>query len=279
MILTVMIANRTASFALFEAGADVATVQPKATFSIAARPMRTADEYTALISFMMQQKAPDAAVDGVIVASVVPTLTGEIGEALHVLFPSAACLTVGAGLKTGLTIRTDAPALLGADLVAMAVGGLAVQKPPFLVLCCGDMTTLSAVGAEKDAPSFLGCSILPGASISAEALNMNAALLSTVGLSRPVCAVGTNTEDSVRSGVLLGHAAAIEGLIARFERELGVKDIPVIVTGEEVALLEPLLDRETLCDGELVHRGLYALTLLNARKIENFRKRYQSFRS
>ena len=275
MILTVMIANRTVSFALFEAGDDAATVQPKATFSIAARPMRTADEYTALISFMMQQKAPDAAVDRTIVASVVPTLTGEICEALRTLFANAACLTVGAGLKTGLTIRTDVPALLGADLVAMAVGGLAVQKPPFLVLCCGDMTTLSAIGAEKDTPSFLGCSILPGAALSAETLNMNAALLSTVGLSRPVCAVGTNTEGSVRSGVLLGHAAAIEGLIARFERELGVKDIPVIVTGDEAALLAPLLDREALCDGELVHRGLYALTLLNARKIEIFRKRYQ----
>ena len=107
MILTVMIANRTVSFALFEAGDDAATVQPKATFSIAARPMRTADEYTALISFMMQQKAPDAAVDRTIVASVVPTLTGEICEALRTLFANAACLTVGAGLKTGLTIRTD----------------------------------------------------------------------------------------------------------------------------------------------------------------------------
>ena len=274
MILTVMIANRTVSFALFEAGADAATVQPKATFSIAARPMRTADEYTALISFMMRQKAPHVAVDSTIVASVVPTLTGEIREALHTLFANAACLTVGAGLKTGLTIRTDAPSVLGADLVAMAVGGLALQKPPFLVLCCGDMTTLSAIGAGKDAPSFLGCSILPGAAISAEALNVNAALLSTVGLSRPVAAIGTNTEDSVRSGVLLGHAAAIEGLIALFERELGVKDVPVIVTGEEAALLAPLLDREALCDEDLVHRGLYALTLLNARKIENFRKRY-----
>lgn len=275
MILTAMIANRTVSFALFEAGVDAKAAHPKVTFSIAARPMRTADEYAALISLMMRQKAPDVTVESTIVASVVPTLTGEICEALRALFANAACLTVGAGLKTGLTIRTDAPALLGADLVAMAVGGLAVQKPPFLVLCCGDMTTLSAVGAGKDAPSFLGCSILPGAAISAEALNMNAALLSTVGLSHPVSAIGTNTEDSVRSGVLLGHAAAIEGLIARFERELGVKDIPVIVTGEEAALLAPLLDRKTLCDEELVYRGLYALTQLNARKIENFRKRYQ----
>lgn len=275
MILTVMITNRTVSLSLFEAGADASRVQPRARFSIAATPRRTADEYAALIALMMQKNAPDAMVDGVMIASVVPTLTGEIRRALHDLFADAACLTVGAGLKTGMTIRTDAPALLGADLVAMAVGGLAIQKPPFLVLCCGDMTTLSAVGAEKDAPSFLGCSILPGSAISAEALNVNAALLSTVGLDRPVCAIGTNTESSIRSGVLLGHAAAIEGLILRFERELGVKDIPVIVTGEEAALLAPLLERKMICDEDLAHRGLYALTLQNAKKIENFRKRYQ----
>ena len=263
MILTVLADNRTVSFAFFDEGQEKAT--PLSTFCIAALPARTADEYATLLD-MMAARGHFHGVNTAIIASVVPPLTSALCRAVHLLYGEIPTLTVGAGLRSGLTLRTDAPADLGADLVAMAVGAATLQKPPFLVLHCGDVTTLSAVDAGKDAPVYLGCAILPGAALCAKTLKEEAALLSTVALAKPPHAIGKNTGDSVRAGVLVGHAAAIDRLIADFEAEMGKKDLPVIATGEEAELVLPLLSRAVIKEEALAHKGLYHLALLNVKK-------------
>lgn len=263
MILTAIVNNRTVSFAFFEApGAG----EPLSVFRVAAAPRRTADEYAALLCAMPERPQGDVTVTAAVVASVVPLLTPEIVRAVGLLYPGADCFTVGAGLRSGLSICTDAPAELGADLVALAAGAVAVEKPPLLVLNCGDVTTLSAIGAGKENPVFLGCAILPGATLEVQALREQAALLSAVALARPARAIGTNTADSVRAGVLRGHAAAIERLIGDFEAEMGEKELPVIATGEEIGQLLPLLGRTVRREEELAHKGLFRLALLNAKK-------------
>ncbi len=271
MILTVTADNRILSFAFF---ADrLPNSAPAAVLRISARPERTADEYMALICALAEKKVGSCAVKHVIVASVVPTLTGELCAALRALYPDAAYLTVGAGLRSGLSIRTEVPGELGADLVAMAVGAAAMHKPPFLVLSCGDVTTISAVDATKDVPVYLGCAILPGPALAARALNQEAAQLSTVALTRPAHAIGTTTADSIRSGVLLGHAAAIEGLISSFESEIGKGPLPLIVTGEEADRVLPYLKPCTITERELAHKGLLQIVLQNAKKGKNTPKR------
>lgn len=269
MTLTVTIGNRTLSFAYCHNENE----PPCAVFRIAASPARTAEEYAALIGAMAERALPNAAPTVAIIASVVPPLTDEITAAIRLLYPDVTCLTVGAGLRSGLTIRTDSPAELGADLVASAVGASLLQKPPFLVLSCGDVTTLSAVGEEKSTPTYLGCAILPGTGLGMTALRERAALLSTVALSRPAHAIGKNTADSVRAGLLLGQAAAIARLIADFTSEMGAEHLPVIATGEEAELLLPLLPPYVRFERELAHNGLCHLAALNARKSGNPHKR------
>ncbi|MBQ8342039.1 MAG: type III pantothenate kinase [Clostridia bacterium] len=273
VILTVNIGNGSVSFAVYEKGQEPRTARPLSVFRIAALPARTADEYAALLSAMIARLHRELTVETVVLSSVVPALVGEIRGAVWMLFPHATVLTVGAGLKTGMTIRTDSPADLGADLVAVAVGAAALQPPPFLVLDCNAVTTLSAVGAGKDSPAFLGCAILSGPALSAEALKAKAALLPDVLLTAPKAAIGTNSADSVRAGLLFGHAAAIEGLITRFEGEMGGEPLPLIVTGEGADALLSVMKRQTLCDKELVHRGLYKMAVLNERKSGNPRQR------
>ena len=273
MILTATIGNRILSFALFEKGQDPCSIQPITTVQLAAQPPRTADEYAALLGEMLMKKANAVAIDGAILASVVPPLTDEIRRALRLLYPQLPCLTVGAGLRSGLTIRTDAPAELGADLVATAAGALALCKPPFLVLDCGAVTTLSAVGKGKNAPEFLGCAILPGPPLCVDALKIHAAQLPHVALSTPHCAIGTNTGDSVRAGLLLGQAAAVEGLAARFAKEMGEDALPLIATGEGVELFLSTSSLAVRHDAHLAHRGLYRLAMLNEQKSGSFRKR------
>ena len=266
MILTVTVGNRTLSFAYCKAE----NARPGAVFRISASPARTAEEYAALIATLSERALPKAAPRVAILASVVPALTGEIVRAIRQLYPAIPCLTVGAGLRSGLTIRTDTPAELGADLVACAVGAACLQKPPFLVLCCGDVTTLSAIGNENGTPAFLGCAILPGAGISMSCLKDSAALLSTVSLTPPAHAIGKNTADSLRSGLLRGQAAAITALAQDFAAEMGATVLPLIVTGEEAPTLLPLLAKDTRFESELAHIGLCRLAALNAQKAGRF---------
>ena len=276
MIVTAILDNRSISFALFLPDESTEKTTPVASFRISAFPARTSDEYEALLSAMpLWQLTKTHDVEAVILASVVPSLTDELHAALGRLLPQAACLTVGAGLRTGFTIRTDSPAELGADLVANISGALTALPPPFLVLHCGAVTTLCAVEGSEETPAFSGCCILPGLSLNAAALRDGAALLSAVSLSAPRHAIGTNSADSMRSGLVFGHVAALKGLIDRFEDELGKGKMPVIITGEEADILLPILEIEALCDGYLAHKGLYRIAVLNAAKIEKARKRYQ----
>lgn len=263
MILTVLADNRRISFAFFDKNSE--KLDPLAIFSLASQPARTADEYAVLLGSFHKRtacRAPQSA----ILACVVPPLCDELRRAVELLFGDIPCLAVGAGLRSGLSLRTDAPAELGADLVAMAVGAATCQKPPFLVLHCGDVTTLSAVGTNKDAPVYLGCAILPGVTLCATTLKEQAALLSTVALSRPAHAIGKNTGDSVRAGVLFGHAAAVERLIADFESEMGGAMLPVIATGEEAQFILPLLRHPVEKIESLAHKGLCKIAMLNERK-------------
>lgn len=262
MILAVDIGNRTVALGLF-AREDGVGNEPLAVFRMAADERRTADEYAAMLAAILSQRACDRTVTGVVIGSVQPKLTNVLSAALRVLFPAVRQLTVGAGLRTGLTIRTDDPASLGADLVANAVGAAALLPPPFLVLDCGSAITLSAVVAEQGTPVFLGCAILPGIAVSAEALVKEAAQLFDVALTAPSRAIGTDTAASMRAGVLMGQAAAIDGLVARMEREVGQGSLPIVATGADATALLPLCTCRAHFDGELTLKGLYRIAMRN----------------
>ena len=148
----------------------------------------------------------------------------------------------------------------------MAVGAAALQEPPFLVLDCNAVTTLSAVDDDHGNPTFLGCTILAGPTLEVETLKMHTALLPDVLLKSPKRAIGKNSADSLRSGLILGYAAAVNELIVRFSDEIGKGELPVIVTGECAAVLKPMLRCACREDAALVHRGLYKTALLNVGK-------------
>ena len=274
MVLTVLISNDRVSFALFEGGIEPAEAYVEESVQLAACPVRTADEYEALLSMMLLPKAGEREIETCILASAVPALTDPVSEAVQRLFPNAVALTVGAGLKNGFSIRTDAPAELGADLVALISGALPQQEPPFRVLdCSSTVTTVSAVAAGKNGPEFLGCAILPGPDLGADALKTYAAQLPHVRVTKPSCAVGTNTGDSMRAGLMLGYVGAVKHLADLFEKEMNGEEVPAIVTGDHHAMFMWELDRVCILHPELAHVGLYRLALLNARKGKNPPKR------
>ena len=273
MILTALVSNRTLSFALFCDGDVKGDASPLSTVRIAAQPARTSDEYAALLSMMLSQRVAPADVKISIIASVVPSLTDVVARAIRQLYENAVCLTVGAGLRTGFTIRTDAPSELGADMVALTSGALTLCEPPFLLMDCGAVTTVSAIGVGKSAPEFLGCAILPGPTLCADALKLYAAQLPNVSLKKPERAIGTNTGDSMRAGLMLGYRAALLGLVDAFSAEMNAKDLRLIVTGEDAERIGIPDSLTAQFDADLAHRGLCRLARMNARKSGNPPKR------
>jgi type III pantothenate kinase len=163
---------------------------------------------------------------GISLASVVPPLTGKIIEAcrrylLHDPF------VVDAGVKTGVRVRYEDPRAVGADRIVDAVAVQRMYGGPACVVDFGTGTTFDAISQEGD---YLGGAIAPGIGIAAEALFLRTAKLPRVDLQRPPSVIGRNTVHSMQSGLFFGYVSLVEGMVARFRKELG-PTMKVIATG------------------------------------------------
>jgi type III pantothenate kinase len=198
---------------------------------------KMADEYAMLILSLFERSAQDMrAVEGVVVASVVPPLTG-IFEKLSRRYFDQTALVIDREVHTGVRIRYDNPAEVGADRVVNAVATYHRYGGPACVVDFGTATTFDAISAEGD---YLGGAIAPGIGIAAEALFQRTAKLPRIDLVRPPAAIGKNTVQSMQAGMLFGYVGLVEGLVARFRAELG-PEMRVIATGG----LAPLIAAET----------------------------------
>lgn len=204
---------------------------------IATDHQKMADEYAMLVLNLFDRAGQDpTSVAGIIVASVVPPLTG-IFEKLSQRYFNRPVLVISEAVQTGVRIRYDNPAEVGADRVVNAVAVCHHYGGPACVVDFGTATTFDALSAEGD---YLGGAIAPGIGIAAEALFRRTAKLPRVDLVRPPDVIGKNTVQSMQSGLLFGYVGLVEGMVARFSAELGA-DMKVIATGG----LAPLIAAET----------------------------------
>lgn len=189
-------------------------------------------------------------VSQMVMSSVVPRLTSAWEE----IAERGGCdlLVVGPGLKTGLRIRYDNPHEVGADRIVNGVAAVESFGAPVVIVDFGTATTIDVIGPDG---SYLGGSIAPGVETSAEALFSKAARLSKVDFEAPPKAIGTNTRASLQSGLLLGQAAMIDGLVRRVWAELG-QETPVVATGGLAPVISPLCATVGHVDGDLTLTGL-----------------------
>lgn len=222
---------------------------------------KTSDEYCIdLKSILDIYKVDPAMIEGSIIASVVPQVLNTFQTAIIKLTGKKA-LVVGPGLKTGLNIAIDNPSQTGADLVVGCVASLREHKPPMIVIDMGTATTM--VVLDKNG-SLIGGSISPGVKISLDALTGGTALLPGLQLDQPKRAIGRNTTDCMRSGIMLGAACMLDGMIERMEEELGYKT-KVVITGGIAKFIVPMCRREMIYDKDLLIKGLAALYRENKR--------------
>ena len=249
MILTIDIGNTNTVLGCWQGEKLILTVR------LHTNRDQTADEYCLLVAGLLKNRgiAPSG-ISGGILSSVVPELKKVMKDAME-LMTGRSFLCVGAGLKTGLNIRMDNPAQLGADLVVDAVAALAKYPPPLVFFDRGTATTMSVIDPTG---AYLGGMIIPGLRLSVDALSARAAQLPYIHLGPPERFIGSNTIDCMQAGAVYGSALMIDGLIRRTGEELGCP-VTAVATGGLMAVVHPYCREPLHYDGNLMLEGLHLL--------------------
>ena len=212
----------------------------------------SADEYAIKLKSIFEIFKIDIDdIEGSVLSSVVPPLNRTVSKAI-MLITGKMPIVVGPGVKTGLNIKINNPAELGADMVVGAVASIAKYPCPQILFDLGTATTASVI--DKNG-CFSGGAILCGVNTGLNALSSTTAQLPQIEIAAPESAIGTNTIDSMRSGAVFGTAAMLDGLIKRFESELGEK-ATVIVTGGLGSIVAQNCESEVIVDKHLLIDGL-----------------------
>jgi type III pantothenate kinase len=237
MLLTIDIGNTNLTLGIYKA--EVATVSeilgPR--WRLATVHDRMPDEYgLQFLGLLNHTGIRPADLTGVCMASVVPPLTSKVVEACR-RYLDQDPLIVDAGVKTGVRIRYEDPRAVGADRIVDAAAVQHLYGGPACVVDFGTATTFDAISGEGE---YLGGAIAPGIGIASEALFLHTAKLPRVDLQRPPAVIGRNTVHAMQSGLLFGYVSLVEGMVARFRKELG-PSMKVIATGG----LAEIIARET----------------------------------
>ncbi len=190
-------------------------------------------------------------IDGCIIASVVPPLNIVMQSALEKLL-HVTPLLVGPGVKTGLNILMDNPAQVGSDLIVNAVAAIRYYGAPVIIVDMGTATTISVVDANKN---YIGGMIIPGVKVSLESLVNRTSQLPRISLEAPKRLIGTNTIDCMKSGIIMGQASQLDGMIERIWEDMGT-EAPVVATGGLSGSIVPYCRKKIACDNELTLKGL-----------------------
>ena len=190
-------------------------------------------------------------ITGCIISSVVPPLNNIVRSAIEKLLHIAP-LFVGPGVKTGLNILMDNPAQVGSDLIVNAVAGLQYYGAPIILIDMGTATTISVVDEKKN---YVGGMILPGVKVSLDSLVNRTSQLPKISLEAPKKVIGKNTIDCMKSGIIMGQAASMDGMIQRIRAELGYS-FCVVATGGLAGCIVPYCREKVIYDDELTLKGL-----------------------
>ncbi len=260
LLLTVDIGNTNITVGVFAAGKDDGNVigEPLTHWRLTTARDRTPDEYGIILRQLLAgagSKGSDFKVDhikGAALSCVVPTLAGPFTEAIETIF-KVDPLFVGPGVKTGMAVATDDPREVGADRITNALAARSIYGTPVIVVDFGTAITFDFVNEKGE---YAGGAIAPGIRVASEALFKNASRLSRVELKRPAATVGRSTSESLRSGIIFGYAAMIDGMVGRIKAETKAKEARVVATGG----LAPLVVKEarsiTDTDEFLILKGL-----------------------
>ena len=227
MLLVVDVGNTNTVLGVFN-GADASQPQRLlAHWRVSTIRTQTVDEYGVLFRNLFAGAGLEVGpFTGIVISSVVPPLDSTLREVCEKYFKTKP-LFIEPGVKTGMPLHYDNPQEVGADRVVNSVAGFEKYGGPCVVVDFGTATTFDVVSAKGE---YLGGVIAPGIGISAEALFSRTARLPRVDLRKPPRLIGTNTVNSMQSGLFYGYLSLVDGILERLTSEIG-KDVKVVATG------------------------------------------------
>ena len=233
MNLCIDVGNTTIGMGFFQYGKLIKRV----TYTLDIK--KTSDEYISVIkSIFIENDFAYSDLKKIILSSVVPSVNDPLVTALKELFHIEP-IRIAPGIKTGLTIHVDNPNEIGNDLIAVMVGAKEKYGYPCLI---ADLGTASKILLIDKSGAFTSCAIMPGLSLSMDALTQKAALLPEISLKDTKTVMAKNTVDAINVGVTLGHASMINGLIKQYEKELGYPCQHILTGGDGIYVSKSLKD-------------------------------------
>lgn len=252
MLLTLDISNTSIKAGVFHGENLVAH------WRFATERQKLTDDYAMLLLGLFQAAGvPASEIKGVSMSCVVPPLRSVFDD-LARKYLHLTPVIVGPGIKTGVKLAVDNPREVGADRVVNSLATYRLYGGPAIAIAFGTATVFDCVSAQGE---YLGGAIAPGMVTSLESLTRSAAQLFQVELVRPPKAIGKNTVTTMQSGVVLGFAGLVEGLVKRLKSELG--DAQVIATGGLAEVIAPATEAIDIVDLQLTLKGLKLIYELN----------------
>lgn len=249
MLLVIDIGNTNIVWGVFKGPSLVAH------WRIATDAKKTADEYGVLFSSLLAHEGRrPAEIDGAILSSVVPALTGTFETMIEAYFRQTP-LVVSSEIETGLILQYGNPKEIGSDRIVNAAAAYHKYRRDLIVVDFGTATTFCVI---TKAGEYRGGVIAPGLGISADALFSRAAKLSKVELVRPKSVIGADTASSIQAGLLFGYAGLVDAVIRRIEQELGHSTY-VVATGGLASVIAPETSTIHKVDPFLTLEGLELL--------------------
>ena len=229
---------------------------------ISTNARKTDSEYATKIKSILNLYEVDKnEILGAAISSVVPPLTQTVANAVRMVY-KVEPIVVGPGIKTGINLLADNPAQVGADLICACVAAYNLYTPPVLVIDMGTATKLMLIDGDG---CFTGVSIIPGVELSLKALAGGTAQLPQISLVAPERVLGRNTVDCMRSGIIYGNAAMLDGMIDRIREEADCDPV-VVATGGLSGSIVPHCRHEIISDDILILEGLLLIYKKNINK-------------
>ncbi len=221
---------------------------------------KIADTYAIdIIELFLNNSIDCLKITGVIIASVVPKLTGIISEAVKKFYNDKVLIIGEKSVKLNIDIKLNNKSEIGADRLVNGIAGYKKFGGGLIIIDFGTATTFDVIGEQGE---YLGGIIAPGINLSIKALHDMTAQLPKIKVKKQENVIGKSTVEAMNSGIYFGYISLVEGLVKRIKNEYQ-KPMKVILTGGLSTLFENAISEIDYVDSDLILEGLRIIYLQN----------------
>lgn len=196
--------------------------------------------------------------------TILSSVINHRAEIEKILAERSNFLKLDASVKLPFTTPVSKPKTIGADRLALTAFAVHFHKGKNnLIIALGTCITYNFINKYN---SFIGGSISPGMEMRFKALNYYTAKLPLIHGNKSISdwnfpLMGYDTETNILSGVLLGMAAEIDGIINAYKEKF--ENINVLLTGGDTVNFIDHIKNEIIAEPDLILKGLYAISQYN----------------